>query len=151
MNPIQLFTSVEGRISRQMFWLGIVAITVVGLPAVGLAAYLGGGTAGAIANLVFLWCGFALSAKRAQDRNRNYLFVAALFGLAAFATNLAANQAKAMGKMASEQQPLLAVVSILFLGYLIFLFIDLGLRRGTVGPNKYGDDPLENVTPPAGQ
>lgn len=145
MNPVQLFTSVEGRISRQHFWLGIVAITVIGLPVVGLAAFLGGGTAGAIANLFFLWCGFALSAKRAQDRNRHYLFVAALFALAAFSTNLAASQARAMGRMASEQQPLLVIVSLLFLGYLIFLFVDLGLRRGTVGPNKYGPDPIRNA------
>ncbi len=143
MNPVQLFTSVEGRIPRQHFWLGIVAITVVGLPIVGFATLLGGGTAGAIANLFFLWCGFALSAKRAQDRNRHYLFVAALFGLAAVVTNLAASQARAMGRMASEQQTLLAVILLLFLAYLVFLFVDLGLRRGTVGPNKYGPDPLE--------
>lgn len=143
MNPVQLFTNVDGRIPRQHFWLGIVAITVIGLPVVALAAFIGGGTAGAIANLLFLWCGFALSAKRAQDRNRHYLFVAALFGLAAFVTNLAANQTKTMGKMMEEQQTLLAIVSIIFLVYLAFLFVDLGLRRGTVGPNRYGPDPLE--------
>ena len=148
MNPVSLFTSVEGRISRQVYWLGIVAITIIGLPMVAVAAYIGGGTAGAIANLVFLWCGFALSAKRAQDRNRHYLFVAAIFGLAAVVTNLATSQAKAMGKMASEQQPLLVVVSLLFFAYLIFLFIDLGLRRGTIGPNRYGPDPLEQAAHP---
>lgn len=151
MNPIQLFTSVEGRISRQIYWLGIFAITVIGLPMVAVAAFIGGGTAGAIANLLFLWCGFALSAKRAQDRNRHYLFVAAIFGLAAVVTNLAASHAKAMGRMAEEQQPLLAVVSLLFMAYLIFLFVDLGLRRGTIGPNKYGADPLESFTPPTRQ
>lgn len=143
MNPIQLFTSVEGRIPRQVYWLGIVAITVVGLPTIGLAAYLGGGTAGAIANLFFLWCGFALSAKRAQDRGRHYLFVAAYFGLLALVTNLSASQSKMMGKMAAEPSPLLIVVSLLFIGYVIFLFIELGLRRGMVGPNRYGPDPLQ--------
>ncbi len=143
MNPIQAFTSVEGRITRQQFWLGIVAITFVGSPIVGLATFMGGATAGAIANLLFLWCGFALSAKRAQDRDRHYLFVAALFGLAALVTNLAASQTKAVGRMASEQHPLMFVVSLLFLGYLLFLFVDLGLRRGTVGSNRYGPDPLQ--------
>ncbi len=148
MNPVQLFTNVEGRIPRQVYWLGILAITVIGVPTIALAAYLGGGTAGAIANLFFLWCGFALSVKRAQDRDRHYLFVAAYFALVAVVTNLSASQSKTMGKMASEQQPLLVAASLVFLAYMIFLFIDLGLRRGTVGPNKYGPDPLEAGTPP---
>jgi uncharacterized membrane protein YhaH (DUF805 family) len=145
MNPISLFTSVDGRITRQMFWLGIVAISVIGLPTIGVAAYLGGGTAGAIANLFFLWCGFALSAKRAQDRGKHYLFIAAYFALLAFVTNLSTSQSKMMGRMAAEPSPLLIVVSLLFLAYVIFLFIELGLRRGTVGPNRYGPDPLEQT------
>ncbi len=147
MNPFYLFTRVEGRIPRQTYWLGIVAITVIGLPTIALAAFLGGGTAGAIANLFFLWCGFALSAKRAQDRNRHYLFIAGYFALVAILTNLSASQSKTMGRMASEPSPLLVVVSLLFIAYVIFLFIELGLRRGTVGPNKYGPDPLETLTP----
>lgn len=143
MNPLYLFTSVEGRISRRTYWLGILAITVVGVPVIALATLLGGGTAGAIANLFFLWCGFALSVKRAQDRDRHYFFIAAYFAFVAVITNLSASQAKMMGRMATEQQTLLGVVSILFIGYVIFLFVELGLRRGTVGPNRYGTDPLE--------
>jgi len=145
MNPIQLFTNVDGRIPRQTYWLGILAITVIGLPTIALAAYLGGGTAGAIANLFFLWCGFALSAKRAQDRGRHYLFIAAYFALLAFLSSLSTSQTKMMGRMASEPTPLLVVVSLLFIAYVIFLFIELGLRRGTVGPNRYGPDPLEQA------
>jgi uncharacterized membrane protein YhaH (DUF805 family) len=148
MNPLALFTRVEGRIPRQVYWLGILAITVIGLPTIGLAAYLGGGTAGAIANLFFLWCGFALSAKRAQDRGKHYLFVAAYFALLAFVTNVSASQSKMMGRMASEPSPLLIVVSLLFIAYVIFLFIELGLRRGTVGPNRYGPDPLQDAAQP---
>ena len=144
MNPFNLFTSVDGRIPRQTFWLGIVAITVIGLPTIGLAAFLGGGTAGAIANLFFLWCGFALSAKRAQDRGRHYLFIAAYFGLLALLTNVSASQTKMMGRMAAEPSPLLIVLSLLFIAYVIFLFIELGLRRGTIGSNRYGPDPLES-------
>ncbi|MBY0530616.1 MAG: DUF805 domain-containing protein [Xanthobacteraceae bacterium] len=151
MNPIQLFTNVDGRIPRQTYWLGIVAITVLGLPSIALAAYLGGGTAGAIANLFFLWCGFALSAKRAQDRGKHYLFVAAYFALLAIVTNLSASQSKMMGKMAAEPSPLLIVVSLLFIAYVIFLFIELGLRRGTIGPNRYGPDPIENAAQTQGQ
>lgn len=148
MNPFYLFTRVEGRISRQTFWLGILAITVIGVPVIALAAFLGGGTAGAIANLFFLWCGFALAAKRAQDRNMHYLFVAAYFALVAIVTNLTASQQKMMRGMADQQSPAVVVASLVFLAYVIFLFVQLGLRRGTVGPNKYGPDPLEVTQSP---
>ncbi len=148
MNPLQLFTSVEGRISRRSFWLGIVAITVVGVPAILVATLIGGGTAGAIANLFFLWCGFALSAKRAQDRGRHYLFVAAYFALVAVLSSLSTTQSRMMGKMAAEPSPLLIVVSLFFIVYVGFLFVELGLRRGTVGPNRYGPDPLESQNQP---
>jgi uncharacterized membrane protein YhaH (DUF805 family) len=147
MNPFYLFTSVEGRIPRQTYWLGILAITLVGVPTIALAAYLFGGTSGAIANLFFLWCGFALSVKRAQDRNMHYLFVAAYFALVAVVTNLTASQQKMMSGVANEQQPLVVVVSLVFLAYVIFLFVQLGLRRGTVGANKYGPDPLAATEP----
>ncbi len=148
MNPLYLFTSVEGRIGRKTYWLGILAITIIGVPTIALAAYLGGGTAGAIANLFFLWCGFALSVKRGQDHNMHYLFIAAYFALVAVVTNLTASQTKMMTGMANQQQPLVVAVSLVFLAYVIFLFVQLGLRRGTVGPNKYGPDPLEAVSIP---
>lgn len=59
MNFLYLFTSVEGRIGRRTYWLGIILITVIGVPVIALITFFGGGTAGAIANLAFLWCGFA--------------------------------------------------------------------------------------------
>ncbi len=146
MNPIYMFTSVEGRIPRKTYWIGIVIISVVGLPAVFLGAFLGGNTGAAIVNLLFLWCGFALSVKRLQDRNRHYLFVAAYFGLLALLTSV---QAGTKGGISDKMMDpsiaprvLLVLVSVLFLGYVIFLFIELGCRRGTIGPNKYGADPL---------
>jgi uncharacterized membrane protein YhaH (DUF805 family) len=105
MNPLQLFTRVEGRIPRQ----------------------------------------------RAQDRNRHYLFVAAYFVLVAVVTNLTASQSKMMGSMAAEQQPIVIVASLVFLAYVVFLFIELGLRRGTVGPNQYGPDPIVETQPQPSQ
>jgi uncharacterized membrane protein YhaH (DUF805 family) len=77
----------------------------------------------------------------------HYLFVAAYFALVAVVTNLTASQTKMMTGVANEQQPLAVIASLVFLGYVIFLFVQLGLRRGTVGPNKYGPDPLEAAQP----
>jgi uncharacterized membrane protein YhaH (DUF805 family) len=153
MNPVYMFTSTEGRIPRQTYWIGILIISVVGVPAVLLGAVLGGSTGAAIVNLFFLWCGFALSVKRAQDRNRHYLFVAAYFGLLALLTNVLASSNKISDKMMdpSAVPPALTVlVGVLFAGYVIFLLIELGFLRGTVGPNKYGPDPLQPAAAQAG-
>lgn len=154
MNPIYLFTSTDGRISRQTYWIGIVIITAVGVPSLFAGAFLGGNTGAAIVNLFFLWCGFALSVKRAQDRNRHYLFIAAYFGLLALLTSV---QASTKGGISDKMMDpsvapriLVGLVSVLFIGYVIYLFIELGCLRGTVGPNKYGPDPLPPAAAQAG-
>lgn len=143
MNWKQLLFSTEGRIPRRTFWLGILFITLVGVPSLIVAAFVGGATGAGIANLLFLWLGFALSAKRAQDRNRHYLIVAAYFALAVVVSGLAPNTAMTMMDGAGMSQGALAVASIVLLAYVIYLFVELGCLRGTVGPNKYGPDPLE--------
>lgn len=143
MNWKQLLFSTEGRIPRKTFWLGILFITIAGVPALIAAAFLGGATAAGIVNLLFLWFGFALSAKRAQDRNRHYLIVAAYFALAVAVSGLAPNTAMTMMDTGAMNQTALGLASIVLLGYVIYLFVELGCLRGTVGPNKYGPDPLE--------
>jgi uncharacterized membrane protein YhaH (DUF805 family) len=152
MNPIYLFTSTDGRIPRRTYWIGIVILTLTGVPALLLGAFLGGNTGVAIVNLFFLWCGFALSVKRAQDRNFHYLFVAAYFGLVALLTSV---QASTKGGISDKMMDpsvaprvLLVAVTVLFAAYVIFLFIQLGCLRGTIGPNKYGPDPLPPAATP---
>jgi uncharacterized membrane protein YhaH (DUF805 family) len=39
--------------------------------------------------------------------------------------------------------PLMLAILIPYLVFGLALTIDLGFRRGTVGPNRYGPDPLE--------
>lgn len=147
MNLVSLFVGTEGRITRKQFWLGILAIFLIGTPLQLGAAFVGGPTAFGIVNLMFLWIGFALSAKRAQDRNRHYFIVAAYFAIAALVSSFAtASTSMAMG-MSDGQQAILAVLSLGFLGYVIYLFVELGCLRGTMGPNKYGPDPLEPASP----
>jgi uncharacterized membrane protein YhaH (DUF805 family) len=152
MNPIYMFTKTEGRIARQTYWIGIVIITLVGVPTIVAAAFVAGGTGAAIANLFFLWCGFALSVKRAQDRNLHYLFVAAYFGLLALLTSV---QASTKGGISDKMMDpsiapriLVGIVSVVFIAYVVFLFVQLGCLRGTIGPNKYGPDPLQQAVTP---
>jgi uncharacterized membrane protein YhaH (DUF805 family) len=147
MNVVSLFLGTEGRITRKQFWLGILAIFLIGTPIQLGAAFVGGPTAFAIVNLFFLWVGFALSAKRAQDRNRHYFIVAAYFAIAALVSSITTASTSMAMEMSQGQQAIVGVLSLAFLGYVVYLFVELGCLRGTVGPNKYGPDPLEPATP----
>ena len=50
---------------------------------------------------------------------------------------------RAPGDLKSPPPTWVVVFAIPFLVLALALIIDLGFRRGTVGPNRYGPDPLE--------
>lgn len=128
---LSLFTSFEGRINRQKWWLGLVALIIVQwIVYIVIGLIFGGGiVAGVDPNnpeaamqavrmmsipliivvLVFLWPSLALYTKRWHDRGK------------------------------SGWWTLIAFVPII--GG-IWLLVELGFLRGTEGPNLYGPDPL---------
>jgi uncharacterized membrane protein YhaH (DUF805 family) len=136
MNWLHLLTSLEGRISRQPFWLAFLALT-----AVEFAAYaLGGERASAVASLIAAYPAFAVFAKRGHDRNVPP-WVAGLLVAGSAALDLL-TLADLAGPMQSPSVPFLAIgIPVGLLG--LVLIIDFGFRRGTAGPNRYGPDPLE--------
>lgn len=128
---MSLFTSFEGRIGRQQWWLGIIALLVVewivflvlGMvfgtsmvttmdpnnPEAAAEAVGAMSLPMIIVGLVFLWPVLALYAKRWHDRGKSGWWT--LIGL------------------------------IPFVGW-IWILVELGFLPGTEGPNQYGPDPL---------
>lgn len=128
---MSLFTSFAGRIGRQQWWLGLIALVVaqwIVLFVIGLM--FGGAMMGSvdpnnpaaaagimgmvsvpmiIVILIFLWPALALYAKRWHDRDK------------------------------SGWWTLIALIPII--GG-IWLLVECGFLRGTEGPNQYGPDPL---------
>ena len=125
-----LFTSFEGRINRQKWWLGMIVLMIVewivfmlvGMK-LGLSTMAGmdpndPATAQSlvmlsapmlIVGLVFLWPSLALYAKRWHDRGKSGWWT--------------------------------LIILIPLIGGL-WALIELGFLRGTDGPNEYGADPL---------
>jgi len=127
------FTSFEGRINRQKWWLGVIVLTIaqwvimfvlgmffgaavpaeVDPNAMGYGASFQLGAVGTIILLVimipFIWAGLALSAKRWHDRGKSAWWI--LIGLI----------------------PLIGA---------IWTLVENGFLKGTEGPNQYGPDPL---------
>jgi uncharacterized membrane protein YhaH (DUF805 family) len=67
-----LFLSFEGRIGRQSFWMGVLALFVVNVLATIVDSVLGGtGIIGLIVSLALIYPSVALSAKRWHDRDKS--------------------------------------------------------------------------------
>jgi uncharacterized membrane protein YhaH (DUF805 family) len=111
-----LFTSLEGRIGRQSYWMGVIAISVISIVAslldvvLGTMSDSGVGPISGIAALVMIYPIIVLYAKRWHDRGK------------------------------SGWWTLIGIVPVI--GGL-WLLIECGFLKGTDGDNQYGPDPLK--------
>ena len=117
-----LFTSFEGRIGRQPFWIGSLALTVASfVVSLVMAAIFGQGVLGSllqfIVALAILYPSVAIAAKRFHDRDKSGWWI--------------------------------LIVLIPFIG-LIWYIVELGFLPGTPGPNRFGPDPLGGSSVRAG-
>ena len=128
-----LYTSFSGRVGRQQWWLGQLAlIVIIGILATVLSMVFGtpvppgamaeargldynlgpiGGTLLAILMIVLCWFALALTVKRWHDRNKSGWWI--LIGLV----------------------PIIGG---------IWALVENGFLQGTDGPNQYGADPLKS-------
>ena len=149
-----LYTSFEGRINRKPFWIAslimmavaivlslvIVAPTTMMSPGLGVFLSL-------IIWLALLYPVVALGVKRLHDRGKSGQLMAVFL-----APSIIIQLGDLLGITGSEQVVggetvylpnmlgwLLIMVS---LGVAIWALIELGILKGTTGPNAYGPDPL---------
>jgi len=139
MNWLYLIDSFDGRIGRQTFWIAMGAITCAELLGHFLAERIEGDKLNAIVDLAFAYPEFAIAAKRGRDRNMP-IWVPGIF----FAAGILLDLLTVLGRAGTEDAPsalaLLVAVPFTVLGF--GLIIELGFRKGTPGPNRYGPDPL---------
>ena len=139
MDWAYLFNSFEGRISRQTFWIGMVIVTVAEIFGHLIAEAIQGDRLSAIVDLAFTYPEFAVAVKRAHDRNLPLWLLIVFFGGGALLDLLTVLQLTGDTEQPSLLSLMIAVpVTVLGLA----LLIELGFRRGTIGPNQYGPDPI---------
>jgi uncharacterized membrane protein YhaH (DUF805 family) len=153
MNLGKLLFSFEGRINRGKFWLAvliyIVAAMVAGILAYASNSEAAGGLLNGLVSLVTFISGIFVAIKRLHDRNRSgwwlllfYIAPGILIAIGAVIWLVGiAGESSGAGGIGTVFVLAGAAISI-------WAFVELGCLRGTVGPNQYGPDPLEQAPAP---
>jgi uncharacterized membrane protein YhaH (DUF805 family) len=139
MDWAYLLNSFEGRISRKTFWIGITVLIAAEILGHLIAQALQGDRLSAIVDLAFTYPEFAIATKRAHDRDLPIWILIVFFGGGAMLDLLTVLQLTG-----SDDQPsaFSLAIAVPFTVLLVALLIELGFRRGTIGPNQYGPDPV---------
>jgi uncharacterized membrane protein YhaH (DUF805 family) len=140
MDWIYLFASFSGRISRFPFWVCVGILLVVELTGEGLANWTGGDTLSTVLDLAFIYPEFAVAVKRANDRNLSP-WIVGLF----FAIDAALDLFTLINGPIDPEQGMNSIILLPGLVLGVILLVELGFRRGTEGPNRFGPDPLANT------
>ena len=130
-----LLTSIEGRINRKPFWIALLCLSVPEL----VAHFALGERWSSIVSLILAYPEFAVFAKRGHDRNVP-TWIAGVFIAGATVLNVLV-LLDLVGSMVNPNA-LFYVIGVPLGIMALILLIDFGFRRGSVGPNRYGPDPL---------
>jgi uncharacterized membrane protein YhaH (DUF805 family) len=147
MNFGQLLFGFTGRINRGKYWLAALIYFIIGLVMATIGYFAEEAPAFQILNAVVsigtLISSIAVGLKRLHDRDKSgwwlllfYLVPSLLAGIGAIAFFYGVG-AEAAGGMISG-----AIIWALGFAVLVWAFVELGCLRGTLGPNRFGPDPL---------
>jgi uncharacterized membrane protein YhaH (DUF805 family) len=143
----------SGRLNRAKYWLWIL-IYLIAIAVVTAATYaINSPGAGGIVDLVFSIIGLisslAVMTKRLHDRNKSAWWLL-IFVLVPSLLLGAGIVASVYGALMTDDITNLGTLTIVggaltlaAAAFLIWSFVELACLRGTIGPNRYGPDPLE--------
>lgn len=137
MSRILPYFSFQGRANRQPYWLTALSL-VGGMLLASLLAYAVPLAGIVMAGLVYLAClvvGLSVAVRRLHDRGKTGWWLLPMY--------LPLILVSALGALvqASPGEPNV-VFSALTLPFSIWILVELGCLRGTVGPNRFGPDPI---------
>jgi uncharacterized membrane protein YhaH (DUF805 family) len=143
-----LFFTFDGRIGRRTYWIGatllIVALIVAVLPIAIVEAIIvsegpmsrWGTIAIFIVTLLAMVPAYSLTIRRINDLDHPAWTAWALVGMSVV------DAARSSAGVAYGTNPLTMAFGLLFALAFLWAVVVLGLRRGTIGPNRHGPDPV---------
>ncbi len=151
---ISLLTTTDGRIGRQQWWIGVVALIVVSIVASIILGIISFGNAAVMAwlavvlNLVLIWPSYCIGIKRRHDRDNDGTDLKILIAGSVIINLLqASGVGVSMTDMGGVMVPVpaiwLGIINFAFAIFAIYMLVQLGFLKGTTGANTYGPDPLD--------
>jgi uncharacterized membrane protein YhaH (DUF805 family) len=138
-----LFLDFDGRISRTPYWIAMAVLLVAELITFSFGYGRGNERLGALFELALLYPESAVLIKRAHDRDTSETVVIAYVVLSVILGGLTIFE---LGGTIDKPSALYWLVTLPCIAIALYLFVDLGFRRGTAGPNRHGPDPLQGKT-----
>lgn len=159
MDWMWLFFGFDGRINRAKWWLAVLVFFVVILlvsfailPLLGVSLMTMGSTTGGvfislILTLIFAYPWTAVMVKRLKDRDRPMWLVAVywtptVLSLLGQLTGTSVSVQEVNGQQILAPTPLGWVINLLSFAVFVWAIVELGILKGTPGPNQHGPDPL---------
>ena len=146
MNKLLGYLSFRGRSNRARFWLTNVTVYVAFLVGALIAMMLS--ELSPLISLVFLpvlagilLAAIANSARRLHDRNKSAWWLILFAIVPAFFSLFAA-----AGPAAGGTKEATDFIELLGAPFSIWGLVEMGFLKGSPGPNKYGDDPLQTTS-----
>jgi uncharacterized membrane protein YhaH (DUF805 family) len=143
----------SGRLNRAKYWLWILIYLIAVAVVTGATYAINSPAAGGIVELVFSIVGLisslAVMTRRLHDRNKSawWLLIFVLIPSLLLGAGIVAS---VYGALMTDDINNLGTLTLiggaltLAAGaFLIWSFVELACLRGTIGPNRYGPDPLE--------
>src|SRR5690349_16540192 len=127
-----LFFSFDGRISRTPYWIAMAVLLVAELISFSFGYGRGNERLSAIFELALLYPETAVLMKRAHDRETSEMAVVAYAVLSIILGGLTIF---GLGGTVDKPSPLYWLVTLPCFAIALYLFVDLGFRRGVSGPN----------------
>ena len=146
MDLASLFFSLDGRIGRAKFWLGTLLLAATSFAATYVIVALIGVSHAAVmfsAAVAFAlaYPSYAVCAKRFQDRGKP-----GALALAGLVPVYGVNVLYTVGVFDLDRPSALAqILDVVVVGLALWFLVELGLLKGTQGPNAYGPDPLKQT------
>lgn len=149
MTISDFFFSPRGRISRQEYWLGMIALMALTMMGVAVVDPNGFSREGGqvrppsfestVWSLVFAWPSTAVSIKRFNDREwPEWVGYALGAAMVAFVVANYFGYMLDSDRMSVPEKLVMVTAAVAFL----WALVENGFQRGTDGPNRYGPDPV---------
>ena len=151
MNLVKLMFGFSGRTGRAMLWLAalIWAITIVVVFAILMVmASLDAAITSAmyLSVLAFVSC-IAVGITRLHDRNKNPLWLLLFYGAPIVLVYL--SSLLTVGNDPGNQPMIVSILGYVWLAVTLWGLVELGMIRGSIGPNPHGPDPVAPKPAPA--